>query len=63
MVLKVFESLESKVGDTIIRLYEKFNGPKELVWADGNHFDYYDSPTQIDNAVQNVTRFFNQYLS
>jgi hypothetical protein len=26
-------------------------GHKELVWADGNHFDYYDSPGQIDNAV------------
>ena len=38
-------------------------GPKELVWADGTHFDYYDSPGQIDNAVANVTRFFNQYMS
>jgi len=49
--------------DVVKNDYETINGPKELVWADGNHFDYYDSPAQIDNAVQNITRFFNQYLS
>jgi hypothetical protein len=27
------------------------NGEKELVWGDGNHYDYYDSPNQIDFAV------------
>jgi hypothetical protein len=34
----------------------------ELVGADGNHFDYYDSPAQIDTAVANVTRSFRTYL-
>jgi len=37
-------------------------GEKELIWGDGNHWDYYDSPKQIDNAVANVTRFFRAHL-
>jgi uncharacterized protein len=40
-----------------------FQGEKELVWADGTHYDYYDSPAQIDNAVANVTRFFRTHLA
>ncbi|MEU0030804.1 alpha/beta hydrolase [Streptomyces sp. NPDC006335] len=43
-------------------LYESVQGEKELVWADGTHYDYYDSPAQIDNAVANVTRFFRTHL-
>lgn len=43
-------------------LYEALQGEKELVWGDGNHWDYYDSPEQIDDAVANVTRFFRTYL-
>jgi len=37
-------------------------GKKELVWADGNHFDYNDQPAQVNNAVKNVTRFFKENL-
>ena len=44
--------------DEAKKLYSELRGEKELVWADGTHFDYYDSPAQIDNAVANVTRFF-----
>lgn len=43
-------------------LYEAVQGEKELVWSDGNHWDYYDSPKQIDNAVANVSRFFRTHL-
>src|SRR4051812_3771539 len=45
------------------KLYDGIQGDKELVWADGNHFDYYDSQAQIDNAVENVTRFFRIHLA
>jgi hypothetical protein len=38
------------------KLYSELQGEKELVWADGTHYDYYDSQVQIDNAVANVTR-------
>ena len=43
-------------------LYEAVQGEKELVWGDGNHWDYYDSPHHVDNAVANVTRFFRAHL-
>src|SRR3954453_10903831 len=35
--------------DEARRFYSELRGEKELVWADGTHFDYYDSPAQIDN--------------
>jgi hypothetical protein len=41
------------------KLYSELRGEKELVWADGTHFD---SPAQIDNAVANVTRFFRAHM-
>src|SRR4051812_9061849 len=44
------------------KLHEALTGDKELVWAEGTHYDYYDSPPQIDNAVANVTRFFRAHL-
>jgi uncharacterized protein len=44
------------------KLYDSIRGEKELAWADGNHFDYYDSPAQMDTAVANVTRFFRAHL-
>ena len=59
----VVHSDESAFPDQAKSLYEGIPGEKELVWADGNHYDYYDSPAQIDNAVANVTRFFNAHLS
>ena len=33
------------------------------MWADGTHYDYYDSQAQIENAVANVTRFFHTHLA
>ena len=49
--------------DNAKELYAAVQGPKELVWADGTHFDYYDSDAQVSTAVQNVTRFFRTHLS
>jgi fermentation-respiration switch protein FrsA (DUF1100 family) len=59
----VVHSDESAFPDEAKKLYEGIQGEKELVWADGNHYDYYDSPAQIDNAVANVTRFFRTHLA
>lgn len=59
----VVHSDESAFPDEAKKLYDRLQGEKELVWADGNHYDYYDSPAQIDNAVANVTRFFRDHLS
>jgi hypothetical protein len=49
--------------DEARKLYAALQGEKELVWADGTHFDYYDVPAQVDNAVANVTRFFRTHLA
>lgn len=49
--------------DEAKKLYSELQGEKELVWADGTHYDYYDSQAQIDNAVANVTRFFRTHLA
>jgi uncharacterized protein len=59
----VVHSDGSAFPDEAKRLYEAVEGEKELVWGDGNHFDYYDSPAQVDFAVENVSRFFRLHLS
>jgi uncharacterized protein len=59
----VVHSDGSAFPDQAKRLYETVRGEKELVWADGNHYDYYDSPAQMDNAVANVARFFRTHLA
>ncbi|MFI6119006.1 alpha/beta hydrolase [Streptomyces sp. NPDC051064] len=59
----VVHSDESALPENAKALYEAVQGEKELVWSDGNHYDYYDSPKQMDNAVANVTRFFRTHLA
>jgi hypothetical protein len=59
----VVHSDGSAFPDEAKRFHAALQGEKELIWADGNHFDYYDSPAQIDNAVASVTRFFRAHLS
>ena len=49
--------------DQARKFYSLLQGKKEIVWADGYHFDYYDQPAQVDNAVKNITRFFTKHLS
>jgi len=44
------------------RLYAELRCEKELVWADGTHYNYYDSPQQVDNAAANVARFFKAHM-
>ncbi|MFJ9743339.1 alpha/beta hydrolase [Streptomyces sp. NPDC101166] len=58
----VVHSDGSAFPDRAKRLYDSVQGEKELVWADGTHYDYYDSPAQMDNAVANVTRFLRTHL-
>lgn len=59
----VVHSDDSAAPENAKALYEAVQGEKELVWSDGNHYDYYDSPKQMDNAVANVTRFFRTHLA
>lgn len=59
----VIHSDESAFPEQAKKLFEGIKGEKELVWADGNHYDYYDSDAQISNAVANVARFFRIHLA
>ena len=59
----VVHSDYSAFPDQVKQFYAALKGEKELVWADGTHFDYYDNPVQINNAVQNITRYFNAHLN
>jgi hypothetical protein len=59
----VVHSDQSAFPEEAKRLYAAIQTEKELVWGDGNHFDYYDSPAQIDHAMVNVTRFFRAHLA
>ncbi|SDH47495.1 alpha/beta hydrolase [Mucilaginibacter gossypii] len=58
----VVHSDYSFAPDQAKKFYNLLAGEKELVWADGTHFDYYDSPKQIDNAVEQISRFFNEKI-
>ncbi|WP_426975404.1 alpha/beta hydrolase [Pseudarthrobacter sp. O4] len=58
----VVHSDESALPENAKALHQAVQGEKELVWSDGNHYDYYDTPTQMDNAVANVARFFRTHL-
>jgi len=59
----VVHSDYSFAPDQAKKFYSELAGEKELVWADGTHFDYYDSPKQIDNAVEKISAFFNDKIS
>jgi len=48
--------------DNAKKFYANLNGKKELVWGEGNHFDYYDQTQQVDFAVENVVRHLNEHL-
>jgi len=58
----VIHSDGSSFPDQAKKMYGKLQGEKELVWGDGNHFDYYDQPKQVNFAVENITRFFNKHM-
>lgn len=53
----------SALPENVKRFYETMPGPKQLVWAEGNHFDFYDQEPQVDTAVDAVTAHFRAVLA
>src|SRR3954452_72023 len=51
----VVHSDESAFPDEAKKLYDGIQGEKELVWADGNHYDYY-----LNEARGNVPEYRNE---
>ncbi|MEM1134751.1 MAG: alpha/beta hydrolase [Bacteroidota bacterium] len=43
--------------------YNDLQGEKELIWGDGNHFDYYDQPQQVTTSVEHISKFFQNHLN
>ena len=44
------------------QVHARLNGPKELVWSEGNQIDFYDQPAQVDMAVDAVAAWFARTL-
>ncbi|MEL7423701.1 MAG: alpha/beta hydrolase [Bacteroidota bacterium] len=42
--------------------FEQLAGPKELVWGDGDHFDYYDQAAQVEMATQRASEFLKMQI-
>ena len=59
----VVHSDESASPEVAKAYFESITAEKELVWGDGNHYDYYDSDKQISFAVENLSRFFNTHVA
>lgn len=53
----------SALPENVKRFYNTMPGQKKLVWLQGNHFDFYDQPPQVNQAVQATTDFFRSSLT
>ena len=58
----IIHSDGSALPDNAKKFYNKLNDEKELVWLEGYHFDFYDQPKQVNEAVENVVNFFHKHL-
>jgi uncharacterized protein len=48
--------------DNARRVYEALGGPKRLHWSRGGQTDFYDQPSQVDEAVAEVVKHFKDAL-
>lgn len=48
------------LSDQAKKFYSLLTGKKELAWGNGQHFDYYDQPKQVDFAVKKIVAFFKR---
>ncbi|MEL7248611.1 MAG: alpha/beta hydrolase [Bacteroidota bacterium] len=53
----------SALPENAKQFFEQLTGPKELVWGNGYHFDYYDQPTQVEMAVQQASEFLKKQIN
>ena len=44
-------------------VFERFSGPEELVWIEGEQIDFYDEPQQVDPSVAAIHAWFGKHLS
>nr|NLR88788.1 alpha/beta hydrolase [Rhizobium sp. P28RR-XV] len=48
----------SAFPDQARKVYDQLAGPKDLYWATGNHFDFYDQAPQVTDAADHVAEHF-----
>ncbi len=53
----------SALPENVKRFYETMPGSKQLLWTEGNHFDFYDQEPQVSQAVEAVAVHFRALLS
>ena len=58
----IIHSDGSALPDNAKKFYNELNGEKELVWLEGYHFDFYDQPGQVNEAVEKASKFFHQHI-
>jgi len=46
-----------------IKVYDRLAGPKELHWAKGSHFSFYDKPAVVRDASDRVAAHFHAHLT
>lgn len=59
----VIHSDGGALPDNAKKFYHELSGEKELVWLEGYHFDFYDQPKQVKEAVENASGFFHRHLN
>lgn len=52
----------SALPDNARKFYQQLGGHKQLVWADGDHLDFYDRSAQVGSSVNALTRHFQKTL-
>ncbi|MBF2029687.1 MAG: alpha/beta hydrolase [Oscillatoriales cyanobacterium C42_A2020_001] len=52
----------SALPDNARKFYSQLGGQKQLVWAEGQHLDFYDRDPQVSTAVEAVANHFQKTL-
>lgn len=58
----IIHSDGSAFPDQARKVYDQLAGPKNLYWATGNHFDFYDQAPQVTDAADRVAEHFKATL-
>ncbi|AFY97020.1 alpha/beta hydrolase [Chamaesiphon minutus] len=58
----IVHSNGSALPDNARKFYQQLGGQKQLVWAEGNHLDFYDRKPQVSAAVTALTSHFQKTL-
>ncbi len=59
----IMHSDNSALPDNAKKVYQQLKGEKELVWLEGNHFDFYDQDEKVSEATAKAVEFFKKHLN